>query len=111
MPTFYCHIRSEKVFIEDAEGAEYSSIEAAWRDAVVSAKHIIGEALRMGGGLRCALQRTFEIMDENGQQVAVLPFAEAAEVELQTEGGGSPSRAAVSASKLAEHPYQYWGQG
>ncbi|WP_264048863.1 DUF6894 family protein [Methylobacterium flocculans] len=89
MPMFYSHIRSEQTYVEDPEGGEYPSLDAAWRDAVLSAKHIIGEALRTGTSLRCALSRTFEITDEEGRQVAVLPFAEAAEMDLRSEGGGS----------------------
>jgi hypothetical protein len=88
MPMFYSHIRSAQVFVEDIEGAEYRSLDAARLDAVVSAKHIISEALRNGTPLHCALKRTFEIMDADGRQVALLPFAEAAEVDLQTEGVG-----------------------
>ena len=84
MPMFYFHVRSEEVFVEDTEGAEYPSLEAARREAVVSAKHIISDTLRSGGPLRCALKRTFEITDEGGRQVVVLPFAEAAEVDLRT---------------------------
>ena len=87
MPIFYSHIRSEEIYVRDPEGGEYPSLEAAWCDAVLSAKHIISETLRSGGPLRYALRRTFEITDAGGQQVAVLPFAEAAEVDLQSEGG------------------------
>jgi hypothetical protein len=86
MPTFYFHIRSEEIFVEDTEGAEHPTLESARREAVVSAKHIIGEALRTGGSLRCALRWAFEITDGDGRPVAILPFREAAEVDLQTEG-------------------------
>ena len=93
MPIFYSHIRSEKIYVRDPEGGEYPCLEAAWRDAVVSAKHIISEALRSGSALRCALKWTFEITDDDGHQVAVLPFAEAAEVGLRSEGRGSSAAA------------------
>lgn len=83
MPKFYSHIWLGEIYVEDPEGGEYPSLDAAWREAVVSAKHIIGEALRTGAPLQCALKRTFEIMDADGRLVTVLPFAEAAEVDLQ----------------------------
>lgn len=102
MPTFYSHIRVAEIYVEDPEGGEYPSLDAAWRDAVVSAKHIISEALRSGTPLRCALNRTFEITDEHGRQVAVLPFAVAAEVDLKTKGRGSSAGDRGSASAAAE---------
>ena len=106
MPTFYSHIRSETALVMDIEGAEYFNLDAARREAVVSAKHIISEALRSGGPLRCALKQTFEITDEGGRLVAVLPFAEAAEVDLQTKGLGSSagSRRSASAAEGARLP-------
>jgi hypothetical protein len=88
MPTFYSHIRLAEVYVEDPEGGEYPGLDAAWHDAVVSAKHIISEALRSGTPLRCALKGTFEITDEKGRQVAVLPFADAIGVDLRSEGHG-----------------------
>jgi hypothetical protein len=91
MPTFYSHIRLAEFYVEDPEGGEYPSLNAAWRDAVVSAKHIISEALRSGTPLRCALKGTFQITDENGHVVAVLPFADAMEIDLRSEGRGSPT--------------------
>ena len=89
MPIFYSHIQSDGIYMTDPEGGEYPSLDAARQDAVLSARHIIGEAMKSGAPLRFALKRTFEITDEDGQQVAVLPFAEAAEIDLQTTGDGS----------------------
>lgn len=86
----------------DPEGGEYPSLDAARRDAVLSARHIISEAMKSGTPLHCALKRTFEITDEDGKQVAVLPFAEAAEVDLQTKGRGSSTGDQGSASAAAE---------
>ena len=89
MPTFYSHIWLGEIYVEDPEGGEYPSLEAAWLDAVLSAKHIISEALRTGTPLRCALNWTFEITDEEGRRVALLPFEEAADIDLQIIGRSS----------------------
>lgn len=83
MPMFYCHVRASNTYAEDLEGSEHSSLDAARRDAVMGAKHIIGEAIRNGIPLSSALARTIEIADDRGQKVLTIPFAEAAEIDTR----------------------------
>jgi hypothetical protein len=58
----------------DDEGVEFPSLKAAYEDATQAAVDMSMDACCSG---QCATQDAFEIRDESGRVLAVLPFAEA----------------------------------
>jgi hypothetical protein len=76
MPRFHLHIRENARFIEDPEGAEFSSIEEARAVALKSAKEMWSDFLLNG---RDPNTYAFEITDGMGQIVVIVPFAAASE--------------------------------
>ncbi|MDM9627716.1 hypothetical protein QTL95_17600 [Rhizobium sp. S152] len=68
---FYFHVRSERGYDDDKEGIELASLEAAKREAEASAREMVAELVKQQeriDGTR------FEIADEQGRVLAVLPF-------------------------------------
>jgi hypothetical protein len=74
MARYYFNIRHSDGLIEDQEGQELRSLEEARAEAAASARELIAESVLRGQGLD---HRTFEINDESGSTLAVVPFAEA----------------------------------
>jgi hypothetical protein len=72
MPRFYFHIRSDDGVELDREGVEFDSLDAAIEDAKVAGREIIGDEAS-DGNLKTA-KSVFQIADESGQVVAVVPF-------------------------------------
>lgn len=73
MPRYYLHIRDGARFIEDFEGQDYSSLDAARDDAVVSARQMMAEKVRHGEFID---GQVIEIWDESGTCMAEVVFAE-----------------------------------
>ncbi len=68
---FYLHVRSERGYDNDKEGIELASLETAKREAEASAREMVAELVKQQeriDGTR------FEIADERGRILAVLPF-------------------------------------
>jgi hypothetical protein len=75
MPRFFFDYRDGQGRLErDDEGVEFPSLVAAYGDATQAAVDMSMDACCAG---HCATQDAFEIRDESGQVLAVLPFAEA----------------------------------
>ncbi|RFZ88410.1 hypothetical protein D0Y60_04265 [Shinella sp. WSJ-2] len=74
MTHYFFHICSRTERIEDREGADFTTLEAALVEAHFAAREILAEELRKG---HVDKTRLFEIVDDEGQVVACLPFQEA----------------------------------
>lgn len=71
MPKFFLHQVFPGQRIPDPDGAEFHSLESARIEAVAAAQEIAADALRAGKGL---VAIAFEITDDAGSIVAVIPF-------------------------------------
>ncbi len=74
MTHYFFHICSRTERIEDREGADFDTLDAALAEARLAAREILAEDLRKG---RVDETRLFEIVDERGQLMARVPFKEA----------------------------------
>jgi hypothetical protein len=79
MPRFYFHLHDVSGRKPDAEGVVLPDAEAAWYQAVRSARDLICEDIRQGGFMP---GRRVDIEDEQGQPVWALPFEEVAALAL-----------------------------
>ena len=75
MPRFFFDYRDGQGRLErDDDGVEFPSLEAACEDAAQAAIDMHTDACCEG---QCATEDAFEIRDESGRLVVVLPFDEA----------------------------------
>lgn len=74
MTRYFLNIRDGSTFIEDFEGGLFPNIEAAFREAMQSAREILSWKLIAGEIID---GQTFEIMDEAGIMRAKFPFTDA----------------------------------
>lgn len=74
MTHYFFHICSRTERIEDREGADFDTLEAALTEARLAAREILAEDLRKG---QVDETRLFEIFDDRGELVARLPFQDA----------------------------------
>jgi hypothetical protein len=77
MPRFHMNIRKGDEFLEDWEGEEFPSLSEARTEAVRSARELM--AARMAAGKMPDGHARFEIADDSGKTVLVMPFEEAVE--------------------------------
>jgi hypothetical protein len=75
MPRFYFHLQDAAGRRADREGIALPDAEAAWYQAVRSARDMICEDLRHGGFIS---GRRVDIEDDQGRPVWALPFEEVA---------------------------------
>ncbi len=83
MPRYFFHVRDGDTLHRDDAGLDLPDIEAVIREAVQGAKDAMREAATQGQDVS---GRSFEVVDENGEQVLTLPFARAIEDEPAVEG-------------------------
>lgn len=74
MTRYFFHICSRAERIEDREGADFNTLNAALDDARLAAREILAEDVRKG---QIDETRMFEIVDESGRLVARMPFSDA----------------------------------
>ena len=74
MPRYFFHIVDGDEIIEDCEGTELPDLEAAVLDALHSARHLLADRIRRG---ELANGQRFEVRDEAGELVAIVPFQDA----------------------------------
>jgi hypothetical protein len=77
MPRFHMHIRKGDELLEDWEGENFPSLSEARTEAVRSARELM--AARLAAGKMPDGHNRFEIADESGKTVLVMPFADAIE--------------------------------
>ena len=75
MPRFYFNLQDVTGRKDDPDGVVLPDAEAAWYQAVRSARDIIGEDMRHGGFIP---GRRVDIEDEHGQPIWAVPFDEVA---------------------------------
>lgn len=75
MPRFYFHVRhaATGVLDTDEEGQDLPTAASAKTEALEAAKELIIEGIRMNQRIDCR----FEVADQNGRVIFVLPFREA----------------------------------
>lgn len=78
MAIFYLHQRRGAVCIPDLEGVDLPDLPAARDEAIAATRELISEALRSTGVLNVGW--TFEIVDDQGDVVDRIAFADAVEL-------------------------------
>ena len=71
MAKYFFHIRSDDTYSPDDQGVDFPTIEAAKREAITAAREMIADMVIEGDpldGMR------FEVTDESGNIVLILPF-------------------------------------
>ena len=74
MPRFYLNVRQDETLVKDPEGSDFSSLDAARAEALLSARELMSARVLAG---RKANHSSFEITDDNGNVVMVVWFEEA----------------------------------
>lgn len=74
MSHYFFHICGRNERIEDLEGADFDTLQAAIAEARLAAREILAEDVRKG---QVDDTRLLEIVDEQGRLVARMPFADA----------------------------------
>lgn len=74
MPKYFFHQIFSETRIDDREGAEFEGLQAVRPECVASAREIASDMIISGKGLHPI---TFEVTDEFGKIVLVVPFEEA----------------------------------
>ena len=74
MPRWYLHVHDGKDAILDPEGSELPDVAAAHEEALAAAREMVADGLR-GGKNRAGWR--FEIFDQDGAPVLMVPFSEA----------------------------------
>ena len=77
MPRYYFHLHNGATS-RDEEGRELADLAAAREEAIKAARDLMGEDIRAG---LLRLGQRIEILDEDGAEVLVVPFAEAVMIE------------------------------
>jgi hypothetical protein len=80
MTRFFFHIKDGKDLIEDDEGSEAPDVTVVRALALKAAREMWAEAIKTGQELRAD---AFVIVDEQGQQIMVLPLTEALPKQLR----------------------------
>ena len=73
MPRWYLHVHDGDKAILDPEGSELPSLAAAREEALIAARELLVDGLRSG---RDRLYWRFEIADETGAPILMVPFSE-----------------------------------
>lgn len=85
MPSYFFHICDPAGSLRDEEGIVLPDVDAARTEAVQSARDILAETVRAG---EVVDGRRFEVADETGQVLFVVPFADVLRLyEEETETG------------------------
>jgi hypothetical protein len=72
MGRFYFHLQAGNEVIQDDEGADLPDLSAAQREALLSARELLADAIKTG---QREVPEAFVIADEAGQPLSIVPFA------------------------------------
>jgi hypothetical protein len=72
MGRFYFHVRAGDRLILDEEGLDLPDCSAARREAILSARELLAEAITAG---RPEVLEAFVIVDEDGREIDTVPLA------------------------------------
>ena len=70
MPKFFMNVRNGNELVEDCEGQEFTSVDAAREEAIHAAREMISGWVLRGEIVDC---RQIEILDTAGTTVAIVP--------------------------------------
>jgi hypothetical protein len=76
MPLFYFHLRDGTKLIRDPEGVRLPDIASARAEAVQSARELMSQSIT--GRALFGPEQQFEITNEAGETITIVPFREAA---------------------------------
>lgn len=74
MPRFFFNIRNGDDYIADPDGTELADLDAAVEEALTGARELLSEIVRLG---KLVDGQSFEITDETGAVVWIVPFKDA----------------------------------
>ena len=80
MPHYYFHLRHGSQLIIDDEGQDFPDENAARAEAAKSVHELLAEAIRSD---HADVPEAMVIADEDGREVASVPFADAVPAELK----------------------------
>jgi len=91
MPRFFFHLANGSGFVEDEEGAELETLEAARQQALTAIRDIMATELKRGD---ISLGSVIEIEDEKRQQLMTIPFSDAVKIttERPQQHGGNAAK-------------------
>jgi hypothetical protein len=72
MGRFYFHVRAGDQLIPDEEGIDLPDFSAARREAILSARELLAEAIMSG---KPEVPEAFVIADEGGRELDTVPLA------------------------------------
>jgi hypothetical protein len=72
MGRFYFHLRAGEVLTPDDEGIDLPDFSAAQREAILSARELLAEAIKSG---KQRVPDAFVIADESGRALDTVPLA------------------------------------
>lgn len=89
MPTFFFHIRRSEGEIRDSEGSVLPDLEAARREAILSARSILSQEVLQGD---LPLHERIDIEDPEGRLLLSVSFLETVNIRLNSRTNGRPDR-------------------
>lgn len=75
MPQFFFHVRDGVSLISDPDGSCLPDVAAAQTEAILCARELMSQSIIRDGSL--GIERRFEITDDQGNTIAIVPFREA----------------------------------
>jgi hypothetical protein len=75
MPLYFLHLRDGLTFISDPDGSCLHDAAAARTEAILSARELMSQSILTDG--RLGIDRRFEVADDQGNTIAIVPFREA----------------------------------
>ena len=75
MPVLFLHVRDGSDLISDPDGSWFPDVVSAKSEAIHGARELMSQSIICGGHL--GIDRRFEIADQEGNIVAIVPFREA----------------------------------
>jgi hypothetical protein len=78
MPLFFLDVCNRDISAEDLEGRDLPNLEAAFREAIVGIRSILGQELAEG---RLDLCGEIRIRNGQGEVLQVVPYADALEIK------------------------------
>lgn len=88
MPLFYFHIRRSEDEIRDTEGIDLPDLEAARREAILSARSILSQEVLQGD---LPLHERIDIEDADGRLLLSVSFLETVNIRLNSRVGSGGS--------------------
>jgi hypothetical protein len=82
MPRYFLNIRNSSGFAEDEEGQELADLQAARAEAIAGIRSVLAEEIKRGV---LDLRGQVEITDEAAALLAVVPYREALELQMEVE--------------------------